>query len=139
MTRVRQCLFNLLSNAAKFTEGGTICLTVRRVFNGMIEEEDQIYNNIPACAAGKDWIVFSVQDTGIGMTKEQVERMFLPFTQADVSTTRKYGGTGLGLAITKQICEMMGGCISVKSQAGAGSTFTIWLPDTVSQAKGEGR
>jgi len=75
-----------------------------------------------------EWIVFCVHDSGIGMTPEQIERLFQPFTQADSSTTRKYGGTGLGLTISQRFCEMMGGRIDVESQPQAGSTFTIHLP-----------
>jgi len=82
MTKLRQSLFNLLSNASKFTESGTVTLTVER--------------------RESDWITFSVSDTGIGMTPEQQAKLFQAFTQADVSTTRKYGGTGLGLVITQQ-------------------------------------
>lgn len=111
LTKVRQSLFNLLSNASKFTENGTITLTVSR-------------QNIDE----KDWIQFQVSDTGIGMTPEQMGRLFQAFTQADASTTRKYGGTGLGLAITKKFCQMMGGDIMVESISGKGSTFTVQLP-----------
>jgi CheY-like chemotaxis protein len=111
LTKVRQSLFNLLSNASKFTENGTITLTVSR-------------QNIDE----KDWIQFQVSDTGIGMTPEQMGRLFQAFTQADASTTRKYGGTGLGLAITKKFCQMMGGDIMVESLSGKGSTFTVQLP-----------
>lgn len=111
LTKVRQSLFNLLSNASKFTENGTITLTVSR-------------QNIDE----KDWIQFQVSDTGIGMTPEQIGRLFQAFTQADASTTRKYGGTGLGLAITKKFCQMMGGDIMVESLSGKGSTFTVQLP-----------
>jgi CheY-like chemotaxis protein len=111
LTKVRQSLFNLLSNASKFTENGTITLTVSR-------------QNIDE----RDWIQFQVSDTGIGMTPEQMGRLFQAFTQADASTTRKYGGTGLGLAITKKFCQMMGGDIMVESLSGKGSTFTVQLP-----------
>ncbi len=111
LTKVRQSLFNLLSNASKFTENGTITLTVSR-------------QNIDE----RDWIQFQVSDTGIGMTPEQMGRLFQAFTQADASTTRKYGGTGLGLAITKKFCQMMGGDIMVESIFGKGSTFTVQLP-----------
>lgn len=110
-TKVRQSLYNLLSNACKFTESGDISLTV---------SED----------AGEE-VVFSIKDTGIGMTPEQLEKVFKAFTQADASTTRKYGGTGLGLTITKQFIEMMGGHISVTSQYGYGTEFTIHLPRQV--------
>jgi len=109
--RTRQVLLNLLSNACKFTEKGTVSLTVGR-----------------AKQNGADGIVFAVTDTGIGMTPEQLARMFTEFTQADASTTRKYGGTGLGLAISKRLAEMMGGAIAVESAPGEGSNFTLWLP-----------
>ncbi|WP_236839417.1 response regulator [Beggiatoa leptomitoformis] len=111
LTKVRQMLFNLLSNAAKFTEQGQIGLTVKR------ESRDDL-----------DWVVFSVTDQGIGMTPEQIDKLFQPFTQADNSTTRKYGGTGLGLTITKRFAEMMGGNVIVDSNYGKGSTFSIHLP-----------
>jgi PAS domain S-box-containing protein len=114
ITKVRQVLFNLLSNACKFTENGTITLEISRA-----REEDQ------------DWALFGVSDTGIGMTPDQVGKLFAPFTQADSSTTRKYGGTGLGLAITKRFCEMMQGEIQVDSKPGKGSTFLVRLPAQV--------
>lgn len=114
LTKVRQILFNLLSNAAKFTEHGTITLTATEVYRG--EER---------------WFKFEVHDTGIGMSRETQDRIFLEFMQADASTTRKYGGTGLGLAISRRFCEMMGGSISVASEPDKGSVFTVWLPATV--------
>ncbi len=114
LTKVRQTLFNLLSNAAKFTEQGIISLEVRR--------ESDAYG---------DRILFEVSDTGIGMTPEQMRRLFQPFSQADASTTSKYGGTGLGLAISKRFIEMMGGRIEVDSTEGKGATFTVYLPATV--------
>ncbi|MEW6210166.1 MAG: response regulator [Acidobacteriota bacterium] len=107
MTKVRQSLFNLLSNAAKFTESGEIALDVER---------------------DGDWISFRVRDTGIGMTEKQMAKLFHAFSQADLSTASKYGGTGLGLAITKKFCRMMGGDVTAESKPGAGSTFTIRLP-----------
>jgi len=110
VTKLRQSLFNLLSNAAKFCQNGTITLTARRIRRGR-------------------WIEFAISDTGIGMTQEQIGQLFVPFKQADASTTRKYGGTGLGLAITDRFCKMLGGEITVKSQIGLGSVFTIRLPD----------
>ncbi len=110
-TRVRQALLNLLSNANKFTERGRVTVAVHRV----AEESGE-------------WITMTVTDTGIGMTPEQVSRLFQDFVQADTSTTRKYGGTGLGLAISKRFCQMMGGDITVESEAGRGSTFAIRLP-----------
>lgn len=110
-TRVRQVLFNVLSNAAKFTKDGLISLQVmRRQDNGM------------------DWVTFHVSDTGIGMTEEQISKIFEPFTQADASTGTKYGGTGLGLAISKKFCEMMGGKITVESEPGKGTEFKVILP-----------
>jgi Cu/Ag efflux pump CusA len=111
---VRQCLLNLLSNACKFTEHGTITLQVRRVIE-----------------SGGDRITFRVTDTGIGMTPEQQSRLFQDFSQADASTTRKYGGTGLGLAISQRFCYMMDGDIMVESIPGQGSTFTLLLPAEV--------
>ncbi len=111
LTKVRQVLFNLLSNACKFTQGGKITLDVLREGEGKDER-----------------IILRVRDTGIGMTPEQVGRLFQPFTQADAGTTRKYGGTGLGLAISQRFCELMGGSISVESNPGEGSTFAVRLP-----------
>ncbi|MCT7950668.1 urea ABC transporter substrate-binding protein [Ancylothrix sp. C2] len=112
ITKVRQCLLNLLSNAAKFTHQGKIMLKVGRL-------------------AGKKAICFRVSDTGIGMTTAQMGKLFEPFCQADDSFSRKYGGTGLGLAITRKFCTMMGGEIKVESEFGGGSTFTMILPVVV--------
>jgi signal transduction histidine kinase len=114
--RLRQALLNLLSNANKFTERGTISVDAR--------QED-----------GRDCVTIEVADTGIGMTPEQVGKLFQEFSQADASTTRKYGGTGLGLAISKRFCQMMGGDITVESEPGRGSTFTIRLPRIVGAPK----
>ena len=111
LTKIRQALFNLLSNASKFTEQGLIKLTATRT-----------------SGADGDWLRFAVQDSGIGMTPEQLGKLFQSFTQADASTTRKYGGTGLGLAISRKFCQMLGGDITVTSAIGHGSTFTISLP-----------
>ena len=111
LTRVRQCLFNLLSNAAKFTSNGTVTFTVMR-----------------SSIDGEDWINFEVTDDGIGISTEQQQKLFQPFTQLDSSTTRQYGGTGLGLTITKRFCELMGGELLVHSETGEGSTFTVRLP-----------
>ncbi len=110
-TKLRQNLFNLLSNAAKFTDNGRIDLIAER-----------------QTRADGDWLVFKVRDTGIGMTPEQVNKLFAAFTQADASTTRNYGGTGLGLNIAKSFCQMIGGDISVASTKGEGSTFTMAVP-----------
>ena len=110
-TRLRQCLLNLLSNACKFTESGKIELSVVR-----------------AELAGSPALEFRVRDTGIGMTAEQVARVFLPFEQADASTTRRFGGTGLGLAITSQLCTLMGGSLKVTSVPEQGSTFVLQIP-----------
>lgn len=117
LTKVRQILFNLLSNACKFTEAGRISLT--------IERQDE-------------WVSFQVKDSGIGMTPEQMAKLFQPFTQADASTTRKYGGTGLGLAITQRFCQMMGGKLDLKSALGEGTSFTLRLPTVVPDAKERG-
>ena len=105
--RLGQVLINLLSNAAKFTHDGRITLRVRR-----------------RAEQGVDVVAFEVEDTGIGMTPEQVGKVFEPFTQADAATTRKYGGTGLGLAISRRLCRMMGGDVVVESEYGVGSRFT---------------
>ncbi len=113
LTRIRQILLNLLSNASKFTENGTITLDVDR--EGGPE-------------SGHDVIVFSVSDSGIGMTQEQIARLFEPFSQAEAATSQRYGGTGLGLAISRRLCRMMGGDISVESEYRGGSTFTARLP-----------
>lgn len=115
-TRVRQVLLNLLSNAAKFTTNGKVCLKVRT------EKEDK-GGEYP-----QEKIIFTVSDTGIGMTYHQQQQLFKPFTQGDASTTKKYGGTGLGLAISRHFCLMMGGEILLKSEPGNGSTFTVSLP-----------
>ena len=108
-TKVKQSLLNLMSNANKFTSKGKVILTAAR--------------------EGNSRVCFSVSDTGVGMTGEQLGRLFEAFSQADASTTKRFGGTGLGLAITKHFCTMLGGDVTVVSTLGRGSTFTIWLPD----------
>jgi signal transduction histidine kinase/CheY-like chemotaxis protein len=118
--KVRQGLFNLLSNAVKFTQQGDVTLkAMRERMNG------------------SDWIVFRVTDTGIGLSAEQIVKLFQDFTQADASTTRKFGGTGLGLALTRRFCQMMGGDVTVHSVPNEGSVFTIKLPAMVQQARVE--
>jgi signal transduction histidine kinase/DNA-binding response OmpR family regulator len=114
--KVRQALFNLVSNATKFTHGGKIRIEAKRTIMD-----------------GDDWITFCVSDTGIGLSAEQIVRLFQSFTQADASTTRKFGGTGLGLALTRRFCQMMSGDVTVESVLGKGSVFTIKLPATVSE------
>jgi len=109
--RLRQILLNLLSNAAKFTKAGKVTLKVRRTER-----------------AGAPWLEFAVSDTGIGMSREQMAKLFQEFSQADVSTTREFGGTGLGLAITRKLCQLMGGDVAVDSEVGKGSTFKVSLP-----------
>lgn len=121
-TKLRQNLFNLLSNAAKFTSGGRVTLSVRRERR-----------------ADRDWLVFKVSDTGIGMTPEQQARLFNIFTQADASTTRNYGGTGLGLSITRSFCRMIGGVVAVESEIGKGSVFTMDVPAQCGQPAEEPR
>jgi signal transduction histidine kinase/DNA-binding response OmpR family regulator len=113
-TRFRQALLNPASNADKFTENGTVTIAAR-----------------PQKLDGRDWITIAVTDTGIGITEEQMGRLFQEFSQADASTTRKYGGTGLGLAISRHFCRLMGGDITVESKPSKGSTFTIRLPRIV--------
>jgi signal transduction histidine kinase len=123
--KVRQALLNLLSNAAKFTSAGVITLTTARLLN-----------QSPRNSAGRptDWIEFRVSDTGLGMTDEQIQKLFKAFVQADASTSRKFGGTGLGLAITKHYCEAMGGDVTVTSELGHGSAFVVRLPVDVKPA-----
>jgi signal transduction histidine kinase/DNA-binding response OmpR family regulator len=114
LSKVRQGLLNLVSNAAKFTHDGSISVVAER----------QLVD-------GADWIMFRVTDTGIGLDPDQMVRLFQPFTQADASTTRKFGGTGLGLALTRRFCQMMNGDVTVQSVAGEGSVFTLLLPAVV--------
>lgn len=114
ITKVRQILLNVLSNATKFTQNGTITLSI----------SPQLLNN-------ENFVSFKVQDTGIGMTPEQISKLFQEFTQADSSTTKKFGGTGLGLALSRKFTRMMGGEIDVASNHGKGSTFTINIPREV--------
>ena len=117
-TRLRQVLLNIANNATKFTEQGRIIISAQ-----------------PQRIDERDWIIIGVTDTGIGMTEEQIGRLFQQFFQADTSFTRKYGGAGLGLAISRHFCLMMGGDISVVSEPSKGSTFTIRLPRVVQSAK----
>jgi signal transduction histidine kinase len=121
--KLRQSLLNLLANAAKFTEGGLVRLRVYRT-----PAADEANPQARLASRQAAWMVFEVQDSGIGMSPEQLARLFEPFTQADVSTTRRYGGTGLGLALTKRFCQLMGGDVRAESALGQGSTFTIRLP-----------
>lgn len=109
--RLRQIILNLLSNACKFTENGTVCLTVESDFT-----------------MDKAGVCFAVRDTGIGISKEQSDTLFEDFSQADISTTRRYGGTGLGLAISQRLCKLLGGDIELKSTVGKGSRFSFVLP-----------
>jgi len=118
LVKVRQILFNLISNAAKFTQNGVIHLSIKT--------ENR---------RGVDWIFLKVTDTGIGMSPEQLGRLFQAFAQADSSVTSKYGGTGLGLAISRHFSHMMGGDITVESELGKGTTFTVELPRTVLLSK----
>lgn len=115
LTKVRQTLFNLLSNAAKFTENGTVSIAV---------------SDLP----GSSLIQFTIADSGIGMTEEQIGKLFQAFSQADASTSRKYGGTGLGLALSRNFCRLLGGDIEVRSEQGKGSVFTVRLPRRISAA-----
>ncbi|HSF73916.1 MAG TPA: ATP-binding protein [Microcoleus sp.] len=131
--KVRQILLNLLSNAAKFTEKGVITIGVERIkIEKSRSAKPNKNNDIPS---GSNYtsqvLMFRVSDTGIGMTNEQLEQIFKPFTQADASTTRKYGGTGLGLTISQRLCQILGGEISVESEDGKGSTFIVSLPERV--------
>jgi len=120
ISKIRQVLFNLLTNALKFTSDGTVTLQARRS-----NEHEQ------------DWISFTVSDTGVGMSGQQIDRLFEAFSQAESSTSSKYGGTGLGLAISRQFCRMLGGDISVSSEPGKGSIFTVRLPADAPAAHAE--
>jgi signal transduction histidine kinase/DNA-binding response OmpR family regulator len=115
-TRLRQCLLNLMSNACKFSENGVVSLSAQNVM-----------------VSGEEWLSFEVSDTGIGMTPEQLDKVFKEFTQAEGDTTAKFGGTGLGLSITKQLIEMMGGTVSADSTVGKGSTFRLRVPNHVKE------
>jgi signal transduction histidine kinase/CheY-like chemotaxis protein len=117
--KLRQALFNLLSNACKFTEQGNITLEVDQVGETSLSERR---------------LRFAVSDTGIGMTSAELTRIFQPFSQANASTARQYGGTGLGLAISRRFCQLMGGDVTASSEAGRGSTFTLWIPAIVRPA-----
>jgi adenylate cyclase len=108
--RLRQILLNLLSNACKFTKQGEVALQVRKVVDG------------------HNWIEFAVADSGVGMTAEQQAKLFQDFSQADSLTARRYGGTGLGLALSRKLARMMGGDVTVTSESGRGSVFTVRLP-----------
>ena len=127
LMKMQQVLLNLLSNAAKFSSESAIKLNVERVTSEELKNKYQ-----PTVAQmlilDEDFLIFRVSDTGIGMTEEQQQRLFQPFTQADNSTTRKYGGTGLGLTISQRFCQMMGGDIEIESKIDCGSTFTVCLP-----------
>src|SRR6202051_4800095 len=114
-TKVKQCLLNVLSNASKFTQDGKLTVGVERL------ETD------------RSMIQMTISDTGIGMSPEQLGRLFQAFSQADASTTKKFGGTGLGLAITRHFCRLLGGDISVARRVGEGSTFTIVIPDLAAE------
>ena len=118
VTKLRQVLLNLLSNASKFTKEGKVTFSVAREKRG-----------------DREWVAFSVKDSGIGMNEAQISKLFQAFSQADASTTRKYGGTGLGLAISRKFCQMMGGDIEVQSAPGQGSTFSVHLPVDVVDPK----
>jgi adenylate cyclase len=108
--RLKQILLNLLSNACKFTKEGEVVLRLRKV------------------ADGREWVELAVADTGIGLTAEQQTKLFQEFTQADSLTARRYGGTGLGLALSRKLARMMGGDVTVMSEPGKGSVFTVRLP-----------
>jgi CheY-like chemotaxis protein/anti-sigma regulatory factor (Ser/Thr protein kinase) len=120
LTKLRQCVFNLLSNASKFTKDGVVTLSANRALR-----DDQ------------DWLVVSVSDTGIGIPADKLDHVFEEFAQADDSTTREYGGTGLGLPLSRRLCQLMGGDLTVTSETGVGSVFTLEIPAGVSGATDE--
>jgi signal transduction histidine kinase/ActR/RegA family two-component response regulator len=117
VTKLRQCLLNLLSNACKFTRDGEVDVTYARAMENGIEQ-----------------MFFTVRDTGIGMSSEQLSKLFQPFVQADPSITQRYGGTGLGLTITRRLAQLLGGDVSVRSTKGEGATFTLRIPVNYSDA-----
>ncbi len=143
--RVKQILFNILSNAAKFTHQGEVTVSIIRKSQNalpalidkyqlsLLQKQESQYINASTNHQTSDWIIFCISDTGIGMSVKQTKTVFKPFIQADIGTTKKYGGTGLGLTICKSFCEMMGGNITVESKQGEGSTFIFWLPATIIQ------
>jgi signal transduction histidine kinase len=151
-TKLRQALFNLLSNAAKFTDQGTITLRVAptpqppttlpwgpSIPTAPRAGEREPGSSLPSPthgggAEGRGFVTFAVTDTGIGMTEEQLGRLFEAFSQAEASTRSTYGGTGLGLAISRHFCRLMGGDLTVTSRPGQGSTFTVSLPVAVQQS-----
>jgi signal transduction histidine kinase/HAMP domain-containing protein/ActR/RegA family two-component response regulator len=126
--RLQQILRNLLSNAMKFTESGSVSLRIEPA-------APDAYHGVPALDAARNVVAFAVQDTGIGISDEKFAMIFEAFQQADGTTSRKYGGTGLGLSISKELARMLGGAITVSSQLGAGSTFTLFLPDELPAEK----
>ncbi|MBD2087934.1 ATP-binding protein [Coleofasciculus sp. FACHB-542] len=135
--KVRQILFNLLSNAAKFTEQGRVTLTVQKDESAIAQSQlsaaslktrNSDSSTLHPSSLKTSFILFRVADTGIGISDEQQQQLFQAFMQGDASTTKKYGGTGLGLAISRHFCQMMGGDITVESQEGMGSSFTVRLP-----------
>jgi signal transduction histidine kinase len=128
-TKLRQVLFNLLSNACKFTENGTVTLEVRRSEIGARGAMPTLPPTLPpALPTAASCLLFQVSDTGIGMTPEQLGKMFQAFVQADARTSKKYGGTGLGLALSRKFCQLMGGELTVQSEFGKGSIFAVVLP-----------
>jgi CheY-like chemotaxis protein len=143
LVKVRQCLLNLLSNANKFTEKGTVRLEVQRAVQSAVGSPASAAEGPQRANANAtdqelrttDLLVFRVSDTGIGMTTEQVNKLFQPFSQADSSTSRRFGGTGLGLAITRRFAELMGGRVRVESEPGKGSSFILELPAEVGRKK----
>ena len=130
LPKVRQILLNLLSNACKFTHDGVITIVVKRVKSKPSSALRKTLSSGSRFGGNQmqQYLIFKVIDTGIGMSEEQQKLIFKAFTQADASTTKRFGGTGLGLAISKRLCKILGGEITVESQEGKGSIFTVWLP-----------
>ena len=133
--KLRQVLFNILGNACKFTEHGTISLRAQALSTSLASPRRG--NGAASAQEGRRVAMFTIADTGIGMTPTQLDLLFQSFTQVDSSTSRRYGGTGLGLAISRHYCRMMGGDIEVASVAGQGSTFTVRLPAELSASRFE--
>lgn len=135
LSKLRQALLNLASNAAKFTDRGKITINVWKEEGEVLPRDNSAELSAAFSRCQQPAIVFQVTDTGIGMTEDQVSRLFAAFAQADDSTTRRYGGTGLGLTISRKFCQMMGGDITVESEFDCGSSFTIRLPIEVKSQK----
>ena len=127
--KTRQIVYNLLSNAVKFTpDQGAVTLRLHSAAPSELPAD--LFGDAPACSGAEvdRYLVISVRDTGIGISRDDMKRLFQPFVQLDSGLARRYEGTGLGLALTRQLVQLLGGRLAVHSELGAGSTFSVWLP-----------